>query len=1059
VPGRRERKVVTVLFADLVGFTSRSEQLDPEDVAEELGSYHSHVREELERYGGTVEKFIGDAVMAVFGAPVAHEDDPERAVRAALGILAWAEEEGIEMRIGVNTGEALVTVDARPEAGEGMAAGDVVNTAARLQSGAPVGGVLVGEQTYRATERTIEYGGETAIEAKGKAEPVPAWPAVQARARVGVDRVHGAHLAGRAREVALLEDALARTMDERSPQLVTLVGVPGIGKSRLVLELFHAVERLPDFVFWRHGRCLPYGEGVTFWALGEMVKAHAGILEGDSEANAEAKLRAVTSDPWLESHLRPLVGLPGGAEARGDARDEAFTAWRRFFEDLAAERPLVLVFEDLHWADDNLLDFVDHLVDWASGVPLLVVGTARPELLTRRPGWGGGKPNALTISLSPLSDDETSELLHELLGSVLPAETKEQLLGNAGGNPLYAEEFARMLRDRGGGGAIPETVQGLIAARLDLLEPDQKALLQDAAVIGKRFWTGAVASLGNRDDAEAGLHELQRKEFVRRERASSVTGENEYGFRHLLVRDVAYGQIPRADRAAKHLAAAAWIEQLSRREDHAEMLAHHSPQALQLTAAAGGDSAGFAARARAALADAGERALSLSAFDASTRYFTAAFDLAPEGDVARARIAVRLGHAMYLHGKNPVELLEDARDELLAAGHTEDALEAELELVDATWMAGEGERALGGIERAQELARDLPPSRLKARVFMQASQRLFLAGHPVEAIVNSDAAIALAEELGGLDDIRAAAMINAATARPMLGSSRWREELEEATRAARAATGPYDIVRALGNTSSWCLLYGELEESLRIWDEAYREALAYGQTGFARWFRGVHTQLLYELGRWDESKLANDAFLAEVEAGAPHYLAVQAYSVRALLCLGRGDETGALGAVDRALELVTHHSDPQSVYPVYAVTAFVLTELGEIERAREPAGLFLASIADQVTQPTSFEASRHHMLAWSLAALGLLDELVSALPPSEVPWTQAALAVARGAELEAASILGGIGAVASQAFCRLSAARGGDHSQLDAALAFYRSVGATRYLREGESLLATSRSA
>ena len=431
--------------------------------------------------------------------------------------------------------------------------------------------------------------------------------------RVGVDRVHGAALVGRDREVALLEDALARTLGERSPQLVTLVGVPGIGKSRLVLELYGAIERHPDLISWRHGRCLPYGEGVTFWALGEMVKAQAGILDGDDEAEAARKLSDAVSDPWIESHLRPLVGLAGGAEPSGDARDEAFTAWRRFFEGLADERPLVLVFEDLHWADDHLLDFVDHLVEWSAGVPLLVVGTARPELLTRRPGWGGGKPNALTVSLSPLSDDETATLLHELLGSVLPAETQLQLLGRAGGNPLYAEEFARMLRDRGGEGEIPETVQGLIAARIDLLEPDEKALLQDAAVIGKRFWTGALVSFAGIDAAglEQRLHALERR-GVRASRASELGRRRE---RVRLPPPARPRRRLRADPARRARRKAPrdrrWIEQLGRREDHAEMLAHHYLQALELTAATGGAAAAFAGAAREALTDAGERAFAL----------------------------------------------------------------------------------------------------------------------------------------------------------------------------------------------------------------------------------------------------------------------------------------------------------------------------------------------------------------------------------------------------------------------------------------------------------------
>jgi class 3 adenylate cyclase len=341
---RQERKVVTVLFADLVGFTARSEQLDPEDVAAVLRPYHERLRAELERFGGTVEKFIGDAVMALFGAPVAHEDDPERAVRAALAIRDWArDEDDVQVRIAVNTGEALINLDARPESGEGMAAGDVVNTTARLQSAAPANGVLVGESTFRATNHVIDYAAASAVEAKGKAETVPVWEALEATARAGAESVSTrAPLVGRARELDQLTDTLARAREERSPQLVTLVGVPGIGKSRLVFELRQLADADPEIVFWRHGRSLPYGEGVTFWALSEMVKAQAGILETDSAEAATAKLETAVADvieeserQWVEAKLRPLVGLGAESELGADRRSESFAAWRRFFESLA----------------------------------------------------------------------------------------------------------------------------------------------------------------------------------------------------------------------------------------------------------------------------------------------------------------------------------------------------------------------------------------------------------------------------------------------------------------------------------------------------------------------------------------------------------------------------------------------------------------------------------------------------------------------------------------------------------------------------------------------------
>ncbi len=424
--------MVTVLFCDLVGFTEWSESMDPEDVRAVLRVYHEHLRSELERFGGTVEKFIGDAVVAVFGAPAAHEDDAERGVRAALAIRDWALDEGeVELRVAVNTGEALVTIGAQLVHGEGIVAGDVVNTASRMQAAAPLNGILVGERTYRLTRDVVGYREAEPVEAKGKARPITVWEAVAHRSAVGVDVVQRGRteLMGRERELALLGETLARVRAERSPQLVTLVGVPGIGKSRLTYELFESVGGGRDGVRWRQGRCLPYGDSVAFWAVGEIVKSHAGVFESDTAEEAEAKLRTAVAElirdadeaAWVESELRPLVGL-SEPEAGGTNRlAETFAAWRRFFEALAEQGPLVLVVEDLHWADDDLLDFVDHLVEWASGFPIFVLCTARPELLERRPAWGGGKLNATTLALAPLSDEETARLFTALIQrSLLP---------------------------------------------------------------------------------------------------------------------------------------------------------------------------------------------------------------------------------------------------------------------------------------------------------------------------------------------------------------------------------------------------------------------------------------------------------------------------------------------------------------------------------------------------------------------------------------------------------------------------------------------------------------
>src|SRR5207344_3406870 len=475
---------------------------------------------------------------------------------------------------------------------------------------------------------------------------------VAAHSRFGVDVAHEARseLVGRERELGVVKDAFERARHERTPQLLTLVGVPGIGKSRLVYELQRIVDADPELITWRQGRCLAYGDGITLWALGEIVKAQAGVLEQDSAAEISEKVHQVVEDTLAgtgdetrdESHLLALLGLAAETQLGGDRRNEAFAAWRRFLEGLAEQRPLVIVVEDIHWADETLLDFVDELVDWITDVPLLVVATARPELLERRPNWGGGKLNAATIALSPLSDEETAQLLGSALGTpVLAAETRAILIERAGGNPLYAEQFAELYVERGSADELPlpETLQGIISARLDGLPAEEKAFLHAGAVVGKVFWTGAL----DLDDAdtEPVAHSLVRKGFVRRQRRSSVAGEVELAFAHALVRDVAYGQLPRAERAARHRAVAEWLVSLGRTEDHAEMVAYHWRSALELAAASGDDSADLGGRTRLALSDAGDRAFGLNAFAPAAAYYAEALALWPAEGPGRAEVLFR----------------------------------------------------------------------------------------------------------------------------------------------------------------------------------------------------------------------------------------------------------------------------------------------------------------------------------------------------------------------------------------------------------------------------------
>jgi class 3 adenylate cyclase/tetratricopeptide (TPR) repeat protein len=1061
--------VVTVLFADLVGFTSKAESLDPEDVRELLGGYHAVLRAELERHGGTVEKFIGDAVMALFGAPAAHEDDPERAVRAAFAIrdaiatLNERESRELHVRIGITSGEALVNLDARPDSGEGMAAGDVVNTAARLQSAAPVDGILVDEHTFRATERALQFREAEPVSAKGKADPVPVWEAVEARARLGVDvpRAALAPLVGRAQEVELVCAALARTQREREPQLLTLIGVPGIGKSRLVLELLQTVEADSDLIFWRQGRSLPYG-AASFWALGEMIKAQAGIMETDPDEEAAAKLRravgALVADAdesrWVERHVRPLVGLEREGQSEA-SQDEAFAAWRRFFEALAEDGPTVLVFEDLQWADDGLLDFVEQLVDWATGVPLLVVCTARPELLSRRPGWGGGKTNATTLSLAPLTDDETARLIGFLLDrTVMAAETQATLLARAGGNPLYAEEFVRMSAERGHDAAIPETVQGIIAARLDGLDAADKELLQDVAVVGKVFWLGAAAAIGGRErrEVERRLHELERRQLLRRERRPSVAEETEYAFWHGLIRDVAYGQIPRARRAEKHRLAAEWITSLgpNRLGDRADLLAHHYLAALEFARASSQPTAELEEPARLALQAAGDRAQALNAFPPAIRFYREAVALWPEG-AAPGRLLLDLGRALAAGTMAGGPETAAARDALLAAGDVGGAAEAETVLAEIAWIENRGAETIAHMEAATALVADRPPSAAKAEVIAQACRYLMLGGRDHDAIARGDEALAMAGRLG-LDDLRASALISVGTARANLGDPAGLAEIEQAIEICERL-GSLETIRGYINLASLTQGSGDIRAGSELHRRGLQAASRYGHLRSVRFLRAELAMDAYFLGDWTTSSAELDEFIAETEAGVPHYMEGMCRLVRAAIRLARGDAEGARSDLETGVARGRAAGDPQAFLPALATRAFVESELGNLDAANEAvAELHAAVSADQALRAEFWACPGIH----AFATLGRLEELAALVTrfPAENPWRDTAYLYATGDLHGAAARLDDIGSLPDAARTRLALGEPGP--ELERAVDFYRSVEASFYLRRADSVLAAS---
>ena len=636
-----ERRVVSIVFVDLVGFTARSEKLDPEDVRAILTPYYERVRAELERFGGVVEKFIGDAVMGVFGAPRAFGDDHERAVRAALAVRDWAGEDGLEVRVAVNTGEAIVVLEARLGHGEAMIAGDVVNTAARLQSAAPVGAVLVGEETYLSTRTLIEYQPAfEPIKAKGKAEPVRAWIAVRAGVPAGERPLTPVPMVGRVRQLEVLTGIWERVVAEGRPHLVTVFGPAGIGKSRLSLELMEHVGSQDARVL--RGRSMPYGASSPYGPFAQHVKQIARVYDSDEIPEARAKLdAAVTEIVGAEAaaehaaHLALLIGLGENGDV-GD-RETLFFSARILIESLAAAGPTLLLFEDIHWADASLLDLLETLAARVRDVPVLFLALARPELLNERPGWAGGLPAYTALPLDRLTSDDARELARLLLTRFqAPEDPAHTVAETAEGNPLFIEELAASLAERSTAGAqeLPTSIRAIVAARLDGLPADERSVLVDASVVGRVFWRGALSRISPHEGLSALLGSLEERDLIRREAVSRIRGDQQFAFKHALIRDVAYQGLPRAARRDRHMAVAEFLEERTGEMGQSEeALAYHWREAGESEKAVGHL---IAAADQAGRGWAKEHALAL---------YTQAFELVPVEDGDRRR-SIRLRQAV-----------------------------------------------------------------------------------------------------------------------------------------------------------------------------------------------------------------------------------------------------------------------------------------------------------------------------------------------------------------------------------------------------------------------------
>jgi class 3 adenylate cyclase len=733
-----ERRLVSVLFIDLVGFTTFAEGRDAEEVRETLSRYFDLASDIITRYGGTIEKFIGDAVMALWGAPIAREDDAERAVRAALDLVRAVPTlgSGIESRAGVLTGEAAVTLGAT---NQGMVAGDLVNTAARLQAAAPAGAVLVGEATHRAAAMAIafEEAGDHVL--KGKTTPVPAWRAIRVVAeRGGRNRVEALEgpFVGRDEELRLLKDLFHATNREKRTRLVSVVGPAGIGKSRLAREFLIYVDGLVDNVWWHDGRCPAYGDGISFWALGEMVRGRTGLLETDDEATTRSKVAEAVArhlpDPeerrWVEGALLALLGLAADVDPQ-----QLFAAWRTFFERLAATQPVVMVFEDLHFADSGLLDFIDHLLEWSRSFPIYVVTLARPELLDKRPTWGAAQRSFTSMTLEPLGDGAMRELLDGLVPG-LPAAAVEAIVARADGIPLYAVETVRMLLAdnkltvsagvyRPVGDltdlAVPQTLTALIASRLDALDAADRGLISDAAVLGQSFTLAGLAAVAGvpETELEPRLRALVRRELLAQEADPRSPERGQYAFVQALIREVAYNTLARNDRKIRHLAAARFFESVGSDELAGALASHYV--AARENASEGAEANALGGQARLALRGAAERASALGARDQALGFYRQA--IAVTSDPAElADLHERAAHAarLALHWDDALALLARAIElyRTMGDGPREASATADL----ATWQsdAGRPEAALVQLNRAWEEIGDLADTEAGARLMV-----------------------------------------------------------------------------------------------------------------------------------------------------------------------------------------------------------------------------------------------------------------------------------------------------------------------------------------------------
>jgi class 3 adenylate cyclase/tetratricopeptide (TPR) repeat protein len=1019
-----ERRLVSVLFADLVGFTTLSESRDSEDVRDVLSSYFDTCRTVVARYGGTVEKFIGDAVMAVWGTPVANEDDAERAVRAALDLVGAVEALGAEVeapqlkaRAGVLTGEATVTLGAT---GEGMVAGDPVNTASRIQSVAEPGSVYVEEATKRSTDSAIAYADAGTYELKGKVQPVRLYRALRVVAGArGALRSEGldAPFVGRDRELRLLKDLFHATCDGGKAHLVSVVGIAGIGKSRLSWEFYKYMDGLADAYRWHRGRCLSYGEGVAYWALAEMIRGRANIMEGEAPSSAVAKLHAAVEryvrDPaerrWVEPRLSHLLSLE---ERAARDKEDLFAAWRLFFERMAEDRPVIMCFEDCQWADASLLEFIDYLLEWSGSHPIFILALSRPELLQGRSGWGTGR-SATAMYLEPLPPQAMAALLDGLIPG-LPSDVKADVMSRAEGVPLYAVETVRMLLDRGllveEGSAyllvrpverleVPETLHALIAARLDGLSASERRLVHDASVLGKTFPRAAIAALSGLppSELEALLASLVRKEVlgIQADRRSPERGQ--YGFLQDLLRQVAYETMSKRERRARHLAVASHLEEvLTDEEEIVEVVASHYVQAYDLNPRAE-DAPSVRKKAKSMLARAGERAASLAASAEAQRYFEHAAEL-EDDTLSLAYLHERAGRMAWLGGLSDQAQghFERAIEQFSSSGDDHGAARCSARLADVDFAGGHLDEAIGRMEKAYEVLSSEEPDEDLAILAAQLGRLLYLRGDLQRSLGPIEAALEIGETLGLPEVVSQALNTKGMTAGLRLHPVEAKALLRMALEVALEHDLHQAALRAYINLGAVLTFADDHRAAIDATDAGAALARKVGDHVWERWLFAAPIEPLVMTGEWDHALLRCEELLETVSPDAAGETFLELFPA-VQVHVQRGDLERAEGLLDR-LAKVMSEENLQARAALRVATAQVHLADGKASEARADAEEAFSLYGDIGWRHVIFK----HALVEALEARfaladapgveSLLHEMECLRPVELTPYLQAQMA-------------------------------------------------------------------